>query len=198
MPLKLRLLSWLRDARGVAAVEFAFIAPIMILLYFGMAELTMAMMAERRSNHLASMTADLVTQEKTTTLDQLDQVFTVGPAVLYPLTSTGLSLRLSSVKMGDDKVPRVVWSRGNGDKGGTGYKAHPVNYVVADFPKEDPKSSTPIPLLNPGETIIMAEVNYAYAPVSATIVAKTMNFSERFYLRPRRTAEITCSDCPKS
>ena len=35
-----------RDQRGLAAVEFALLAPIMILLYCGLGELTLAMMAE--------------------------------------------------------------------------------------------------------------------------------------------------------
>ena len=39
---------FLGDRRGVSAIEFAFIAPVMILMYFGVAELTQGMMAERR------------------------------------------------------------------------------------------------------------------------------------------------------
>ena len=42
-----------RDRRGSAAVEFAFIAPIMLLMYFGLAEMTQAMMASRRAHHVA-------------------------------------------------------------------------------------------------------------------------------------------------
>ncbi|MCC7266817.1 MAG: pilus assembly protein, partial [Caulobacteraceae bacterium] len=38
-----------KDIRGVSAIEFAFVAPVMILFYLGMAELTMGLMAERRS-----------------------------------------------------------------------------------------------------------------------------------------------------
>ena len=42
----LRSFCWLarlsRDRRGVAAVEFAFIAPIMLALFFGTVELTSA------------------------------------------------------------------------------------------------------------------------------------------------------------
>jgi Flp pilus assembly protein TadG len=43
-----RLSRFWRDRRGVSAVEFALIAPVLMIFYFGMAELTEAMMAQRR------------------------------------------------------------------------------------------------------------------------------------------------------
>ena len=46
----LSLPRFFRDRRGVAAVEFAFVAPVLILIYMGLAEVTMALMAERRGS----------------------------------------------------------------------------------------------------------------------------------------------------
>ena len=43
-----RILSFLRDKRAVAAVEFALILPFMLLLYLGTAELTYGLMANRK------------------------------------------------------------------------------------------------------------------------------------------------------
>jgi Flp pilus assembly protein TadG len=40
---------WRRDRRGVSAVEFAFIAPVLILFYFGVAELCSALLAWSRN-----------------------------------------------------------------------------------------------------------------------------------------------------
>ena len=47
-----------RDPRGVSAVEFALIAPLLILMYCGMAELSLAMMAQRRLSNIASAIGD--------------------------------------------------------------------------------------------------------------------------------------------
>ena len=59
----MQLKHLIKDRRGAAAVEFAFIAPVMILMYYGLAELTQAMMADRRASHVASAIGDLVAQD---------------------------------------------------------------------------------------------------------------------------------------
>ena len=46
-----------RDARGVAAVEFAFIAPIMILLFVGTIELSAGISTDRKISRVASAIA---------------------------------------------------------------------------------------------------------------------------------------------
>ena len=58
------------DNRGVAAIEFALIAPIMISFYFGLSEIAMAISADRDVTHGASVAGDLATQA--TELDRLD------------------------------------------------------------------------------------------------------------------------------
>ena len=54
------LLRLARDTRGLSAVEFALLAPVMISLYFGVAEVGQAFMVQKRQAHVASMVADLV------------------------------------------------------------------------------------------------------------------------------------------
>ena len=51
-----------RDSRGVAAVEFALLLPILLLLYFGVVELTQGVMTQQRANHVAATVGDLVSQ----------------------------------------------------------------------------------------------------------------------------------------
>ena len=62
------------DRRGVSAVEFALIAPVLIVFYFGIAELTQAMMASRRASHVASSIGDLVAQEQSVTNAEMTKV----------------------------------------------------------------------------------------------------------------------------
>ena len=57
-----RLKRLRRDERGVSAVEFALIAPVMILFYFGLAELTQVMIAERKTVRTASAIGDILAQ----------------------------------------------------------------------------------------------------------------------------------------
>ena len=102
------------DERGVAAIEFALIAPVAILLYCGFAELTMAMMAERRAAHAASVVADLVAQTSQITGSQVTDVFAVAGAIMDPLPTATLRFRVTSVTADVNGAPKVIWSQGNG------------------------------------------------------------------------------------
>ena len=62
-----RLRGFLADKRGVSAVEFALIAPILIMIYLALAELTLGMMASRRTSHLAATIGDLAAQSENLT-----------------------------------------------------------------------------------------------------------------------------------
>ena len=61
-----RLLAFLRDHRGVAAIEMAIIAPLLIVLYFGTVDLANWYMAHRRLVTAGSTMADLTTQNTST------------------------------------------------------------------------------------------------------------------------------------
>ncbi|MFC3078738.1 TadE/TadG family type IV pilus assembly protein [Phenylobacterium terrae] len=175
--------SFFRDRRGVAAVEFALIAPLMIALYFGLAELTMGMMAERRASHLASTLADLVAQDAQTDEATLDQVLAAGAPIMEPLpaTTTDLKIVITSVVADEDGDVAVAWSRAS-----SGAQARTKGASVDDLPAD---------LLAENEGLVMAEVEYKYTPVIGYVIDETMTFSERFYLRPRQAAQVVCTDC---
>jgi Flp pilus assembly protein TadG len=172
-----------RDRRGVAAVEFALIAPFMIALYFGLAELTMGLMAERRANHIASMTADLVAQDPQTDKAALAEVLSTGASIMepFPATATDLKIRLSGVVADDKGNVTVVWSRAT-----TGFPA-----LTPGNPVEDP----PEDLLEEGEGLVLAEVEYTHTPVVGYVVDQTMTFEDRWFARPRQAIQVVCTDC---
>ena len=131
------------DQRGAAAVEFALIAPVAILLYCGFAELTMAMMAERRAAHAASVVADLVSQTPTISAAQVNDVMRIGNAIMTPFPAAPLKLRVTSVTADVNGVPKMQWTKVSG-----GMSAMPAG-TVAGFPPT---------LLAAGESVIQADV----------------------------------------
>lgn len=165
------------DRRGVSAVEFALIAPLMVLLYFGLAEITMAMMAERRASHTASTIGDLVAQESAVTTSQVDDIFKIAKQVVYPYPTALLKMRVTSVKADASATPKVAWSRGQG---------------LAAFTYDSTVTGLPANFLAAGESTIMTEVQYGYDTPLKVIIPRTMNFSEKTYLRPRKSTEVTC------
>ncbi|HZZ33939.1 MAG TPA: TadE/TadG family type IV pilus assembly protein [Phenylobacterium sp.] len=164
------------DQRGLAAVEFALIAPIMILLYTGIAEFTMAMMAERRAAHAASVVADLVAQSNQVSVSQVTDIFAVANAIMSPFSTSTLKLRITSVTADVNGIPKVSWSQGNG------LGALTTGATVSVFPPT---------LLVAGDSVIMADVQYAFSSPLRMNLPNPVNFSDTFYLKPRASTSVT-------
>ena len=166
------------DRRGAAAVEFAFIAPLMILLYFGMAELTQGMMADRRASHVASSIGDLVAQDTQVNQTGIDDVFKVGKAIVAPFPTAALSMRVTSVKADAGGTPKVSWSKVSGG----GYAA--LSGTV---------SGLPVGLIAANESVIMAETTYVYTSAIQKTMASPITFKQKYYLKPRKGSEVIWS-----
>lgn len=181
----LPMLRWFRAfarARdGLAAIEFAMLAPIMLLIYFGLTEFTQAYMANRRANHMASIVADLIAQGETTNTAELQRAFDMGPLVLKPFKADDLSIRVTSVTWMNGKGAVVDWSRSS-------------NNGLNNFKKND-VITVPEKLISNGESLIIGESRYVYEVEIARVIAQPLTFQRRYYLKPRSTDKITCSDC---
>lgn len=176
-----------RDDRGVSAVEFALIAPFMILLYFGLVELCQALIAERKTNHVASSVGDLVAQSESVTKasgstgpTSLPDIYSIGTAVMAPFDTSTLQMRVTSVTADANGKPLVDWSNSYG-----GYSPAIQKGAVVTLPMT----------LTAGSSIIMADAKYKYTSAIGYVLPKVQNFSETFYLRPRRSDQVTCADC---
>lgn len=167
-------LSLWRDRRGVSAVEFAMLAPVIIVFYFGLAEFCQGYMAQRRASHSAAMVADLVTQRERLTAGEIDDVFEIGAVIMSPFPTGALKLRLSSATRINATTVRIDWSRGKG------LSARATGSTV----------TVPDGLIKIGESVIMAESTYDYdSPVNYMMPGIT-TFSHTFYLRPRTVERV--------
>lgn len=171
------LARFARCGSGVAAVEFALIAPVLILVYFGLAEFCQAYMAQRRMGHATSQVADIVAQSQTVTGEDVDDIFAIGGLILAPFSDADLSLRVSSIARGNDGVARVVWSRGKG--------MAKLSGVVA----------VPPDLIQNGETIIMSEGAYNFTSPLGQVLPGMRRFTHTYWLRPRLVNAIDCTSC---
>jgi Flp pilus assembly protein TadG len=171
----------LADVRGVAAVEFALILPILLLLYFGVVELTQGVMAQQRSSHTASTVGDLVAQSSTITAAEVGDIFTVGDTIMYPYPTTPLGMRVSSVSENAAGVVTVQWSQASG------MAALAKNATVTD-----PNLAN---VITSGQTAIISEAQYTYTSVFSYVMPKPVVFDQKYYLRPRLSDQVTCGDC---
>ncbi len=176
-----------REARGVAAVEFAFIAPIMILLFVGTIELSAGVSTNRKLSRLSSAIGDLVTQSQTLTRNDVDSIMKVSSKVMYPY-SDQVTMVLTGVDINSGQA-KVTWSRSSpaGNEKTVG-----ALYTVPTKIKKD------------GSFLVAAEVRTNYTPSFGWAhfsASQGVYFSrtpiamrEEIFLRPRIGAKI---DPPK-
>ncbi len=97
-----------RDNRGVALLEFALIAPVMIGLYLGCCEFCLAMMADKRAAHTAAAVGDLLAQGERYSTAELNDIFQISRAALTPYPADHLRIRFTQIKRNNETQYSVV------------------------------------------------------------------------------------------
>ena len=108
---RLRRLALVED--GVAAVEFALILPIMLLVYIGSVEASLAITMDRKVQSVAGALGDLVARSDTTIpADTLEDYFKAAGGIMTPYPTDELKQVVTQVLVSDDGTSAtVVWSR---------------------------------------------------------------------------------------
>lgn len=181
----LRLRSFRRfaaDRTGVAGLEFAMIAPLMVVMLFGAAELGQGLTASRRVSHADAALGDLVAQASTVTTSDLSDCFSAATDILAPLPTGPLKMRVTSLTGDSNGNPKVDWSAGYGG--------------LAPYTKNAaPPVSLPAGLITAqGDTIILSEAQYAYTSPIGYVLPSGLSFNRSAYLRPRK-GTVTCPTC---
>ena len=101
------------DRRGVAAVEFALIVPILLVMYFMTMEASQAIETSKKVSRIGSMVADLVTQQPTIVKADLDAIMKIGTSTLQPYNRSRRQSPSPAIQITDETSPKVlvVWSR---------------------------------------------------------------------------------------
>jgi Flp pilus assembly protein TadG len=156
---------------GIAAVEFAFVLPIMLLIYFGTVELGQGVMVERKITALARAVGDLTAQSRSVKLTdtEFETIFDAADTVMMPYTEVAPSMIVSSVVIDGAGVAKVCWSK---HRNGT---ALPKGNV-----------SVPAAMRVPKTSFIMATAAYDFTPVIGYVVTGTIRITGGpFFMRPR-------------
>jgi len=171
---KLRGLS--ADQRGVAAVEFALLLPIMVTLYFGGNEVATGVAADRKVTLVARTVADLASQTTKITTDDMTNLLNASGAVAHPFSSTNLKVVVSAVDIDADGKATIAWSATlNGTK-------RTKDDVVT--------SSVPEGLRVKGTQLIWGEVKYDYTPTIGYVITGTITLSDQMFMRPRLSETV--------
>ena len=194
----MRLAAFLHDRRGVAAIEFAFVAPLLMVLYFVTMEVTQAIETNKKVSRIGSMVADLVTQQsQETTKNVVEPIMQIGEAILLPYSRTRPVIEITGIEITKDSNPRalVKWSR------------KMVNGAFVSGPsKETEVDDVPVELKIADTFLVRVSAQLEYRPVIAWKAEQrtklgllsafdNIGMDEVYYLRPRMSKNIICTDC---
>ncbi|MGE3150322.1 MAG: TadE/TadG family type IV pilus assembly protein [Pseudorhodoplanes sp.] len=171
----LRLRGFARDRRGVSAVEFALMAPLMLTLYFGTVEISQGISVKRKLSLTARAVADLAAQTTNITNADMTNLLNASAAVVSPFPSDKLSVIVSLVTIDANSKATITWSDAYNDT------ARAKGSAV----------TLPAGLLVPSTALVWSEVKYAYKPTVGYMVTGTVSMSDKLYMRPRLSDSIT-------
>lgn len=182
---KSRLMSslpseFLRNNDGIAAIEFAFIAPVMLFMYFGMAEVATAITIDRQVSHSANVAGDLTTQSETVSADEMSEI----------MTATMLVMGIPASQHGNVTIEIASYSRDADDN------VVPMGSAVLNgpFPVTFDASELDARILSNTSGVVVARVNYNYEPLKLRYMPSNFDLREIFMLKPRKSANVEILD----
>ncbi|MBT9473294.1 MAG: TadE/TadG family type IV pilus assembly protein [Pseudomonadota bacterium] len=161
----MHIARFLRDRRGSAAVEFALVVPIMLVLYYGMVEATQALLVNRRVSFIATGVGDLTTQAAQLSKTQLQDIFKISTAVMKPFPTDTLAIRVASIETDAQGVPTKKWEEVS--------KAFSYPVDLTTVTKE------------PSTAIIRAETVYTFNSPLKKLMPNALVFKHKMDLKPR-------------
>lgn len=173
------------DRQGVGGVEFALVAPMLIVLYLMAFELTMGLSVAKKASMASSTIADLVSREETVDKTFLAGMADVSGAIFVPYPSKDLLINVSAIKIDSSKAAKVLWSWST-----TGVAPYAVG---TDAP-------VPADMLVADTFLIRSELSVShelmmYLPGLSGSEAKNFTIAREYYFRQRLGTEIKCAGC---
>jgi len=176
---------------GVAAVEFALILPVMIAMFFGVVELSLALTCRADVSVMASTAADLISQESIATAADLSNVYAAAGTLLYPYYDPSVTgsakptIRITSVIYDtvskSTTAGKIDWTCTQSGSG----TLTPTSRAKGDT------VTLPQALMTTSGSVIIAEVAYNYASPTTQVLTGAINMTNNFWTKPRRVSQIT-------
>lgn len=179
------------DEKGVAAVEFAIVLPLLLTLYLGTMEASQALDSYKKVSRSSSMVADMITQQSTITRAELVAITEISESLLLPYKRSKPEVEMVGIRITNDNPPKseVEWSLKRSAGGGL---SKPYG--------EGSAISVPNALKTPGTFLVRAKVKMKYKPMTTWSLqgegsSGKINMEKMLHLRPRLVGIVECTDC---
>lgn len=183
--------SFCKDDEGVASIEFAIIAPFMLMMYFGLAQVASAISVDRRVSHGANVAGDMVTQAPEATAEDMEEILSATIRVMNVKNPSLISMDVESF---------ILDSSGDPESHGR-VLLNPIPEFASSFDA----STLDERLLSESSGVVVTRVRYIYTPIVRPSTDSTfarangegsykankfqgdVTLTETFLLKPRRS-----------
>jgi Flp pilus assembly protein TadG len=158
------------DCRGLAAIEFAMIVPLMLVLFFGVVEFSSGVAVDRKVTLMSRTLSDLTSQNTSVSTTQLNNIFNASIGIMTPYSTTPVNARIVELYIDANLAVHQIWTATSGTTPPTGTLTVPTALKIA------------------GTYLIYSEVSYKYVPAVGFVMTKTgITMSDFTYTRPRQS-----------
>jgi Flp pilus assembly protein TadG len=170
-------IKYRRNEDGVAAVEAAFVFPVLLVLLLGVLDMGRGIMCNQKTIRASQVVADLITREVSVDDGGVNEAINAGTLAMLPYDDTNLAFDVISVRFTSDDEAEIVWQETRN------MAATPQNQVLERV----------LPLAVAGSGVVMVVSEYLYEPIFAGFVVDQIPMQEVAFARGRRSA-VVCKD----
>ncbi|MBA8877295.1 TadE/TadG family type IV pilus assembly protein [Phyllobacterium myrsinacearum] len=175
-------------------MEFALIAPVMLLLFLGIVEVTNGFDVNKKLARAGTMVGDLVTQQQSIAKEKVADIMEIATSVLLPYQRDLPKITVTSINVDKDGKATVGWSlRKQGQTISTPYTSNSAIGI-------DPN------LQIPDSTFVRVEMSISYIPLIAWTMKDPVTtslgtsgtgiaMSKMLHGQARQGKGVVCTNC---
>ena len=173
------LIRFLQDRKGVAAVEFALITPMLLILYLGVTDITQGLAIDRKLGQLAAIVSGQMARETAITENSVQSVIRAGRAIMLPFAFGETKLRLTVVEVKNGTANVKCSTHYNWTQEAAGGDVYPLLGDMTSMAE--------------GQHVIIATAAYEFTPLLGYVIKGVLDLEQQsvFVARDQITS-IAC------
>jgi Flp pilus assembly protein TadG len=177
------------STRGVAAIEFAFLFPVLLLLLLAGIDGGRAVAISMKVRSAAYVVDAIANQYPSIDDNSMATILGASATVLAPYPSGPVTVTLSQIQIASGGAATVSWSdtlNGTARSQGSSITI-PANLT----PSSNPKTCASFPCY-----VLLGEVTYTYTPMFGHFITGPINLSDKIYVTPRNVVCVQRNGVP--
>lgn len=173
-----------KDERGVSAIEFVLIFPLLVTMLAGTVDIGQALTVSRKMNQVVSTLGDMTSQQTEWKATDIDAIIAGTATIIEPFSKTDLKIDLVVLDVNASLAATVNWGRGYNKTALTKNAASPVKI--------------PTNIAQSGVQLVAVKATYSLTTPFSKLLkpitgVTTYNYTKTYIMRPRNGNTITLS-----